>query len=324
MVKLAAEHKPEARMMRDAYIEALLKLGEADNRVVAIEADLSYSVGTASFAQRFPDRSINCGIMEANGVGVAAGLSATGFVPFFHTFAVFASRRVYDQAFISCAFAGLNVKIIGVDAGITAAHNGGTHMPFEDVGIMRNIPNITVIEPSDTTMFKNLVPQIAKHYGLVYLRTSRKNNVKIYDDSQTFEIGKGVMLQDGSDVTLIAYGILVAEALKAAEELSREGIKARVIDMFTIKPIDTELVIDSARKTGAIVTAENHSIINGLGSAVSEVLTAHIPVPLERIGVQDEFGEVGSIESLMKRFGMTAADIAAAARKAIARKCYKL
>lgn len=168
------------------------------------------------------------------------------------------------------------------------------------------------------------MPQIANHYGLVYLRTSRKNSIKIYDDSQTFEIGKGVLLQDGSDVTLIAYGILVAEALKAAEELGREGISARVIDMFTIKPIDADLIIDSARKTGAIVTAENHSIINGLGSAVSEVLTANVPVPLERIGSQDQFGEVGSIESLMQHFGMTAAHIAAAARKVIARKNSKV
>jgi transketolase len=320
MVKLAAEHLVEKKMMRDAYSESLISLAQNDDRIVCVEADVSFSVGTVSFAQQFPERSINCGIMEANSVGVAAGLSAVGYVPFFHTFAVFASRRVYDQAFISCAYAGLNVKIVGVDAGITTAHNGGTHMPFEDVGIMRNIPHAIVIEPSDTTMFRNIMPQIANHYGLVYLRTSRKNSIKIYDDSQTFEIGKGVLLQDGTDVTLIAYGILVAEALKAAEELGKEGISARVIDMFTIKPIDADLIIDSALKTGAIVTAENHSIINGLGSAVSEVLTANIPVPLERIGSQDQFGEVGSIESLMQHFGMTATHIAAAARKVIARK----
>lgn len=320
MVRLATGHKPEAQAMKDAYAEALIAVGEQDSRVVAVEADVSASFGTISFAKKFPDRSINCGIMEANGVGVSAGLSVTGYVPFFHTFAAFASRRVYDQVFISCAYAGLNVKIIGADSGITAAHNGGTHMPFEDAGIMRNIPKITVLEPTDSTMLKNIMPQIAALYGVVYMRLSRKNSIKVYEEGQTFTIGKGVLLQDGSDVTLIAYGVIVDEALKAAELLQQEGIHARVIDMFTIKPIDKELIIESALKTGAIVTAENHSVLNGLGSAVSEVLTANIPVPLERIGVQDEFGEVGTIDTLMKRFGMTAADIAAAARKAIARK----
>ena len=320
MIRLAADNKPETKAMKDAYAEALIAVGEQDARVVAVEADVSASFGTASFAKRFPQRSINCGIMEANAVGVSAGLSVAGFVPFFHTFAAFASRRVYDQAFISCAYAGLNVKIIGADSGITAAHNGGTHMPFEDAGIMRNIPGAVVLEPTDSTMLKEILPQMAAHNGVVYMRLSRKNSPKVYEDGSTFTIGKGVLLRDGADVTLIANGVLVAETIKAAELLQAEGVHARVIDMFTIKPIDVDLVVESAEKTGALVTVENHSVINGLGSAVSEVLTARCPVPLERIGVQDEFGEVGTIDSLMKRFGMTAMDIAAAARKAMARR----
>lgn len=320
MVRLAAEHKPDPVPMKDHYAKALTDLGTRDSRVVTVEADCSNTIGTAVFAKQYPDRSINVGIAEGNAVGVAAGLSATGFVPFFHTFAAFASRRVYDQAFISCAYAGLNVKIVGADPGITAAHNGGTHMPFEDAGIMRNIPGAVVIEPTDAVMLRAILPQIADHYGLVYMRTSRKNSPVIYEDGQPFTIGKGVLLQDGSDVTLIANGILVAEALEAAGILAAEGISARVIDMFTIKPIDQELVAESARKTGAVVTAENHSIINGLGSAVSEVLTGCCPVPLERIGSQDEFGEVGTVDALLGRFHMRASDIAAAARKAIARK----
>lgn len=320
MIRFAVDNNPEAIAMRDVYAETLIDIGEKDSRVVAVEADVSASFGTTAFAKRFPKRSINCGIMEANAVGLSAGLSVTGFVPFFHTFAVFASRRVYDQAFISCAYAGLNVKIIGADSGVTAAHNGGTHMPFEDVGIMRNIPNITVLEPTDTTMLKSVLPQVAEHYGVVYMRLSRKNNPKVYEEGSEFTIGKGVLIREGTDVTLIANGILVAEAIKAADLLKQEGISARVVDMFTIKPIDADLVVESAEKTGALVTAENHNIINGLGSAVSEVLTARFPAPLERVGVQDQFGEVGSIQSLMERFGMTAADIAAAACKAIARK----
>lgn len=320
MVMLKAEHKPDPVPMKDHYANALTELGASNPLVVTVEADCANTIGTAAFGKKYPDRQINVGIAEANAVSVSAGLSATGFIPFFHTFAAFASRRVYDQAFISCAYAGLNVKIVGADPGITAAHNGGTHMPFEDAGIMRNVPGAVVIEPTDAAMLRVILPQIADHYGLVYMRTSRKNSPTIYEEGQPFTIGKGVLLQDGTDVTLIANGILVAEALKAAEILAQEGVSARVIDMFTIKPIDKDLIIESVARTGCVVTAENHSIINGLGSAVSEVLTASCPAPLERIGSQDEFGEVGTVDALLGRFHMLAPDIAAAARKAIARK----
>ncbi len=320
MIKLTADHNPDPITMKEAYAQALTLLGAANPKVVTVEADCSNTIGTADFANKYPLRSVNVGIAEGNAVGVSAGLSATGLIPFFHTFAAFASRRVYDQAFISVAYAGLNVKIIGADPGVTAAHNGGTHMPFEDAGIMRNIPGAVVLEPTDAVMLRSVLPQIADHYGLVYMRFSRKNNPRIYEDNQEFKLGKGVLLREGSDVTLIANGIIVAEALAAADLLAADGISARVVDMFTFKPIDREIIIESAKRTGALVTAENHSIINGLGSAVSEVLTDSCPAPLERLGSQDRFGEVGTIEALKSHFGMQATDIAAAARRAIERK----
>ncbi len=320
MIKLTAEHNADPITMKESYAEALTRLGEVNAKVVTVEADCSNTIGTAMFANKYPLRSINVGIAEGNAVGVAAGLAATGLIPFFHTFAAFATRRVYDQAFISCAYAGLNVKIIGADPGVTAAHNGGTHMPFEDAGIMRNIPGAVVIEPTDAAMLRVILPQIANHDGLVYMRFSRKNSPGIYQENQEFTIGKGALLREGTDVTLIANGIIVAEALQAADMLAADGISARVIDMFTFKPIDSDLIIESAQRTGALVTAENHSVINGLGSAVSEVLTGNCPVPLERIGSQDEFGEVGTIDALLERFGLRAFNIAAAARRAIERK----
>ncbi|MCJ7691024.1 MAG: transketolase family protein, partial [Clostridiaceae bacterium] len=231
-----------------------------------------------------------------------------------------ASRRCYDQIFLSVGYSKLNVRIVGSDPGITAAFNGGTHMPFEDLGILRNIPNITILEPVDTAMLKDLLVQTAGLYGLFYIRLLRKNAIKIYEDGSTFEIGKGVTLKEGKDVTIISTGIMVKEALDAAEKLEAEGISARVINMFTLKPIDEELIIKSARETGAIVTAENHSIINALGSAVAEVLGENIPVPLERVGVKDLFGEVGPVDYLRERFGLTSENIYCSVKKILKRK----
>ncbi len=322
MIKLAAEHCTETLAMRDAYCESLIAAAEKDPRVLCIDADVMYSMGTVPFARKFPDRSINCGIMEANAVGVSAGLSITGLIPFFHAFGTFATRRAYDQVFLSCAYADANVKIIGGDAGVTAAMNGGTHMPFEDMGIMRNIPQMTIIEPTDTTVIRQMVAQMAQTYGNFYMRSCRRNVIKIYDHNSRFTVGKGVILRGGADLTIIACGIMVYEAIKAATALEKNGIEARVIDMFTIKPIDKEIIIESAEKTGAIVTVENHNIINGLGSAVAEVLVENLPVPMERVGVQDRFGEVGEQTFLMEKFGLTAADICKAARKVLKRKAY--
>ncbi|MCL6557728.1 MAG: transketolase family protein [Firmicutes bacterium] len=317
---IAQKRAPEEIAMRDAYCKTLMELAAKDQRVVALDADLMKSMGMMPFYKAYPERTFDVGIQEANMIGVAAGLSATGKIPFAHSFAPFASRRCYDQVFLSCGYAKLNVRIIGSDPGVTAAFNGGTHMPFEDMGILRNIPNITIIEPADATMLKNILEQVKDLYGVYYIRLLRKNAVKIYEEGSTFEIGKGVTLKDGKDVTVIATGILVDEALKAAEALEAEGIHARVVNMFTLKPIDRELIVQCAQETGAIVTAENHSILNGLGSAVAEVLTETTPVPLERIGVKDVFGEVGPQDYLMKRFELTAADIAAKVKKVLERK----
>ncbi len=313
-------HLKEKVAMRDAYCQTLIELASQDERIVAVDADVMNSMGTVPFQQEFPDRSFNCGIQEANMIGVAAGLSATGKIPFAHTFGVFATRRVLDQVFVSCSYAKLNVKIIGGDPGITAAFNGGTHMPFEDLGIMRGIPEMVVIEPTDSTMMRDITRQIVGMYGVCYIRSVRKNAVQVYEEGSRFEIGKAALLRDGKDVTIIATGLLTSEALIAADRLEKENISARVLNMFTIKPIDRAAIISAARETGAIVTAENHNIINGLGSAVAEVLVEEALAPMERVGVQDLFGEVGSEDYLRDRFGLAATDIVAKARKVISRK----
>ena len=272
------------------------------------------------FAAAYPDRAFDVGIAEANMIGIAAGLSATGKTPFVHSFGPFATRRCYDQLFLSVAYGGNTVNVIGSDPGITAVYNGGTHMPFEDVGIMRNIPSAVIVEPTDSTMLRSVVKVLSEKSGLHYIRLKRKNAVKIYEEGTAFQIGKAITVREGSDVTLIASGIMVAEALCAAEQLADAGISARVLDMFTIKPIDADAVRTAAEETGAIVTCENHSVINGLGSAVAEVLVQSTLVPMELVGVQDQFGEVGDEAYLKKRFGLTAEVIAEKAKKAIARK----
>lgn len=319
-VKLAKDNSLEKVEMRKVFCDTMIEVAKKNEKVVLLDADLMAAMGTKPFQAEFPDRTIDCGIQEANMIGVAAGLSATGFIPFAHTFGPFATRRACDQIFMSCAYAKQNVKIIGSDPGVTAALNGGTHMPFEDLGIMRGIPGMTVIEPADSTVIADMVRQVADIYGMHYIRLVRKNAPKVYEEGSTFDIGKAVPIRDGKDVTIIACGICVAEAIKAAGILEQEGISARVLDMFTIKPIDKEAVIAAAKDTGAIVTAENHSINNGLGSAVAEVLCENIPTPIARIGSQDEFGEVGPVDYLKERFGLTAENIVAAAKKVIAKK----
>jgi Transketolase, C-terminal subunit len=306
--------------MRDSYCSTLISLASMDERIVVLDADLMRSMGMVPFMEAFPGRTFDVGIQEANMIGVAAGLSATGLIPFAHSFAPFASRRCFDQVFLSCGYAKLNVRIIGSDPGITAAFNGGTHMPFEDMGLMRNVPGITILEPVDAAMLKDLVEQIVGMYGVFYIRLLRKNAIKIYKDGSSFEIGKGVVLRDGTDATVFATGIMVNEALDAAESLENEGISTMVVNIFTLKPIDRNLIIRCAEETGAIITAENHSIINGLGSAVAEVLAENMPVPLERVGVNDLFGEVGPVGYLTKRFGLSSEDIIKKVRKAISRK----
>ncbi len=319
-IKVMKEIQDEAVEMRMVFAQKMDSMAAVDKRVVYLEADLGKSIGMVDFFTKYPDRSVNCGIQEANMIGTAAGMSAVGLVPFVHTFGTFATRRVMDQIFVSAAYAKLNVRIIGSDPGITASLNGGTHMPFEDIGALRCIPEVTIIEPADTVMLSDVMESVKDRYGVFYIRLSRKKAQKIYADGSKFEIGKAVPLREGKDVTIFATGICIAEALKAAAILESEGISVAVSNMFTIKPIDTEAIIEAAKKTGAIVTAENHNIINGLGSAVAEVLSEHLPVPLERVGVEDRFGQVGTVPYLMETYGLTAQVIVEKARRAIARK----
>lgn len=320
MIKVRENMTTDPVEMRKSYCDALIAAAAGHPRLVVLDCDLASSVGTKAFYKEFPDRAVNCGIEEANACGVAAGLSVTGFVPFLHSFAVFTSRRMCDQVFLSCAYARQNVKLIGGDAGVSAAFNGGTHMAFEDIGVLRSIPEITIIEPTDGAMVKDIIPQISEHYGVDYIRMPRKTVRKVYEDGSHFTIGKAVVAREGRDVSIVAGGIMVAEALDAARMLEEEGISAEVLDMFTVKPIDREAVVRSAAKTGAVVTAENHNIIGGLGSAVAEVLGEHCPVPQERVGVTDQFGIVGKQDYLQKHFGLTAEQIMIRAKRAVERK----
>ncbi len=316
-----APEKTEALEMRAVYGSTLVELGEADDRIVVLDADLMRSNGTVVFKERFPERAFDVGVAEANMIGISAGLSTTGLIPFPATFTCFASRRVFDQFFISANYARQNVKLTGTDPGITAIVNGGTHMSFEDVGLMRTIPGITIYEPSDPVSLKALLRQATYKPGCCYLRLFRKAAAPLYAEDESFELGKGKVLVDGNDLAIIATGaVLVPEALAAAEALEGEGISAAVIDMHTVKPIDEELIVTYAEKCGAILTCENHQVRNGLGSAVAEVLVENCPVPMARIGSQDEFGEVGMMDYLIKRFGMDADAIAERARALVAQK----
>lgn len=310
----------ESQEMRKVYCDTMIALAKEDPRIVDVEADLTGAHGMKPFKAAYPDRSFNVGIAEANMVGVAAGLSACGKIPFVHSFATFASRRCFDQIAISVCYAGLNVKIVGSDPGVGAELNGGTHMALEDMGIMRTLPGMTVFEPTDSVQLRKALPAIVEHEGPVYIRLFRRQAENVFGDDYEFDLGKADLLRDGSDVTLIASGVCVANALQAAEMLAGEGLSARVLNMHTIKPVDAEAVIRAASETGALVTAENHNVIGGLGSAVAEVLAERRPTPLERVGVKDHFGQVGKAPYLMGVFGITAEDIAKAARKAVARK----
>ena len=320
MFKVKELREKTPSMMREVYAGTLIELANTDSRIMALDADLVGSSGMGAFQKAHPDKFINTGIAEANMIGIAAGLSATGKVPFAHSFGIFASRRVCDQIFMSCSYAKLNVRILGTDPGVTAAYNGGTHMPFEDMGVLRSIPEITLLEPCDTVAVADLVRQLADLYGVYYIRMARKNAISVYEEGSTFQIGKGNVLRDGADVTIIASGIMVAEALTAAEILAAAGISARVVDMFTWKPMDTELVGKCAAETGAIVTAENHNTVGGLGAAVAEAMAKTCPCPMEMVGTDDRFGQVGTEDFLRKEYDLTADRIVRSAKAVIARK----
>ena len=317
---LIGKHEKDSRANRDGYVSAMLELMEQDSSMVHIDCDLMGCINTGKLQKAFPNQTFNAGITEQNAMGVAAGMAATGLKVFIHSFGCFAARRAFDQAFLSAGYSRLPVHVIGSDPGVCAAFNGATHMPFEDCALYMTVPNAIVIDSCDYAQTYALTRQLAKQPEISYMRLIRKGFTTVYADGSDFEIGKGVTLRDGTDVTIIASGILVDEALKAEEALAAKGVSARVIDMHTWKPLDEELVIKAARETGAIVTAENHQVSCGLGSAVANVLVENCLVPQERVGIQNRFGQVGPQDFLMKEYNLTAEDIVAAAEKAIARK----
>jgi len=307
--------------MRDAFVDAVSDLADKDERIVMLDADLSVCINSGSFQEKYPDRFFNVGISEADMVGVASGLSSTGLIPFAHTFACFASRRAFDQFFLSANYAKQNVKLVGSDPGITSQMNGGTHMPFEDIGLMKMVPGLVIFEPSDSVSCYKLTQKAAEHKGSTYMRVRRKGTTVLYSDDQEFELGKGNVLKDGDDITIIAAGmVMVTAALDAAEQLKGEGISAAVIDMHTIKPLDEELVLKYAEKTNAIVTIEDAQRANGLGSSVSDYLSENRPTLVRRMGINDEFGEVGTLDYLQKRFKLTAEDVVANVKETLAQK----
>ncbi len=320
MIKLLDKITLDAREVRAGFADTMMELAEKNHKIVYLAADLMGTLGMATFEKTYPERCINTGIAEANMVGMACGMSVAGMVPFVHSFGPFATRRCFDQIYMSGAYAKANVKIIGSDPGVCAAFNGGTHMPFEDAALMTSIPEMTVVEPCDRVQLQNLLPQIADTYGMFYIRLVRKKNPLIYAEDAQFEIGKAARVREGSDVTIIASGIMVEQAILAADALAAEGISARVLDMFTWKPLDEQAILEAAQETGCIVTAENHNILNGLGSAVAGYLARRRPTPVEMVGVNDEFGEVGPESYLRERFDLTADHIIRAAKAAIARK----
>lgn len=305
---------------RDAYGKALAELGHQNPDVVVLDADLSKSTKTAVFGAEFPERFFNMGIAEQGMIDVAAGLAACGKIPFASTFAIFASGRAWEQVRLACGYNHLNVKVFASHAGITVGEDGATHQANEDIALMRTIPNLAVIVPADGLETAKVVFAAAKYNGPMYVRLGRSEVPICLPDDYEFELGKAVMLREGTDVSLFACGIMVAAALEAAETLKADGISAEVINVSSIKPLDVEAIVASARKTRAAVSAEEHSIIGGLGSAVAEVLGENCPVPLKRVGMNDCFGESGKPAQLLEKYGMTAADIVAAAKEAIGRK----
>ncbi len=305
---------------RDAYGKALVELGGKNEKVVVLDADLAKATKTIAFKKEFPERFFDTGIAESNMVGVAAGLATTGYTVFASSFAMFAAGRAFEQIRNSIGYPHLNVKIGATHAGISVGEDGASHQCCEDIALMRTIPGMTVINPADDVEARLAVLAAAETDGPVYLRFGRLATPRLFDENYKFEIGKGVELKEGNDVTIIATGLMVNEALIAAEALKADGIEARVINMATIKPIDKDIIIKAAKETGVIVTAEEHSVIGGLGSAVADVVCESCPVPVIKVGVEDKFGASGPAVEMLKIYGLTAENIAEKTRAALALK----
>lgn len=310
----------EKKATREAYGDALVELGAQYPNLVVLDADLAEATKTCKFKAAYPDRFFDCGIAEGNMMGVAAGLAAAGMIPFASSFAMFAAGRAFEQIRNCIGYPHLNVKIGATHAGITVGEDGATHQCNEDIALMRTIPGMTIINPADAVEARAAVKAAIDMKGPVYLRFGRYAVPVIHDDSYHFEIGRGEELCDGKDVSIVATGLCVSMALEAAELLAAEGISARVINIHTIKPLDRELVLKAAAETGAVVTAEEHNIIGGLGSAVAEAVCEALPVPVLRVGVEDTFGCSGKVPALLEKYGLTPANIAAKAKAAVALK----
>lgn len=305
--------------MRDAYGKTLVELGRESEAIVVLEADMKKACGCQYFQKEFPERSFTIGIAEQNMVGVAAGLAAYGKIPFVNTFSCFFLRAI-DQIRVAVSYPALNVKMVGGSAGISTGPDGATHQAIEDIAVMRSIPNMTVIVPADPTEAAQTTRACIEYPGPVYIRLTRPDIEPIFDENYRFKIGRAPVLHQGSDATIMATGVMVSFALSAVDLLAQEGLRVRVLNCSTIKPLDKEAVIHAAKETGAIVSAEDHNIMGGLGGAIAEVIGEECPVPLGRVGVRDHFGESGKTEELQKIYGLTAQDIAEAVKKVVKKK----
>lgn len=305
---------------RDAFGRTLVELARENPDIVVLDADLASSTRVVYFAKEFPERFFQMGVAEQNMVGVAAGMALMGKIPFVSTFGVFASRRACDQVAISVAHCRLNVKLVGAYSGIVSGNNGATHQAVEDVGIMRAIPHMVVVDPADDVEMEQAVKAIVAYEGPVYLRVTRDAWPRVSPKDYQFALGKAVQVREGKDVTLIGSGMMTSQCVEAAHLLSRLGIEARVLNMATLKPIDVEAIVKAAEETGCIVTAENHNIYGGLGSAVAEVLAEHAPVPMARVGIRDCYGECGKYDELLDKYKMSPRHIAEAARSVLQKK----
>jgi transketolase len=306
--------------MRKIFASCLKKAMEENEKIVVLDADLGRANGTLELHKLYPKRAFDVGIAEQNMASVAAGLSSYGYIPFISSFTAFATRRICDQLTISGSYARSNIKVVGTDPGITAELNGGTHMSVEDIGVLRSIPGMVIFEPVDGVQLEKAMPQIINYRGMLYMRLFRKERKPIFDESYQFDLFKADILREGHDVTILATGIMLQTALEAVEQLTEQGIDAEVVNVHTIKPIDGETVAASAKKTGCVVTCENHNIIGGLYSAAAEYLSVHCPVPIRAIGIPDIFGEVGRLRELEAKMHMTVSDIIAAVKEVMRQK----
>lgn len=320
MMEIVYNGEMDKRACKEVLGRVIPALVKENPDIVYLDADLMSCIGTLKGTRDVPDRAINCGIAEANMIGVACGLASAGFKPIVHTFGPFASRRCFDQVFLSAGYAKNDITIIGTDPGVMAAMNGGTHMPFEDMALYNTIPGATIIDVTDPTLLESAIRQCIDRPGVKYIRVGRKNYAKVYAEGSEIPIGKAVTLREGKDAVVFASGILVHEAMKAADLLAKEGVEISVLDMFSVKPLDEEAVVSYAGKTGAVVVAENHNRHGGLYGSIAEVLVEKCPVPAACVAVEDEFGEVGPQSYLQERFGLTAEHIVSQVRAVLARK----